>query len=132
MLYERLGRHEEALAALGKLRGAPGFFGKVFVGVSLARMGMHSEAEKVLASLKEAAKKEPFPDYVVVAYLCFALDEREQGFAYLDQAYEARDQGSNRQELAIMSAVWWLEDSRHDPRFTALLKKIGMPAASIH
>jgi len=31
-----------------------------------------------------------------------------------------------------MNAVWWLEDSRDDPRFAALQKKIGSPAAQIH
>jgi hypothetical protein len=132
ILYERLGRHADALAALEKLRATPGFFSKVFVGVSLARMGRRAEAEKILAGLQEAAKKEPFPDSVVVAYLCFALGDQNQGFTYLDQAYEARDQGTNRMELAFMNTVWWLEDSRHDPRFTALLKKIGMPDAYIH
>jgi len=132
MLYERLGRHEEALAALEKLRAAPGFFNHVFVGVCLARMGMRNEAEKILAGVKEEVKKEPLPDYVVVAYLCFALDERDQGFTYLDKAYEARDQDDNRLELAFMNVTWWLEDSRHDPRFAALLKKIGLPAAAIH
>ena len=132
LLYERLGRHAEALSALEKLRAAPGFLNRVFVGVSLAELGKHAEAEKVLASLNEAANKEPFPDYVVVGYLCFVLGERNQGFAYLDKAYEARDQGQNRMELAFMNAVWWLEDSRHDPRFAALLKKMGMPDAYIH
>jgi TolB-like protein len=131
MLYERLGRHEEALAALEKLRAAPGFFSKVFVGVSLAKMGMRSEAEKVLADVKEEVKKERLPDYVVVAYLCFALGDQDQGFAYLDRAYEARDQGVNRMELAYMNATW-PEDARHDPRFAALLRKIGLPAAYIH
>jgi tetratricopeptide (TPR) repeat protein len=129
-LYERLGRHEEALTALEKLRAAPGFVNSVYVGISLARMGMRSEAEKVLARLKEAVKKERFPDYVAVAYLCFALGDRNQGFTYLDKAYEARDQDNNRLDLAFMNAVWWLEDSRHDPRFAALLRKIGSPAAS--
>ena len=132
LLYERLGRHAEALSALEKLRAAPGFFNSVFVGVSLAKLGKRAEAEKVLAGLNEAPKKEPFPDYVVVAYLCFALGDQDQGFAYLDKAYQARDQGQNRMELAFMNAVWWLEDSRHDPRFAALLKKIGLPAAAIH
>ena len=131
-LYEHLGRHEEALTALGKLRAAPGFVNRAYAGISLARMGMRSEAEKVLASLKEAAKKERLPDYVAVAYLCFALGDRDQGFAYLDQAYEARDQGQNRLALAFINATCWLEDWRRDPRFTALLKRMGSPAANIH
>jgi len=114
------------------LRAVPGFFNSVSVGVSLARLGMRSEAEKILASLKDTIKKDPSADYVVMAYLCFALGDQDQGFAYLDRAYEARDQGVNRMELAFMNLVWWLEDSRHDPRFAVLLKKIGMPEAYIH
>jgi serine/threonine-protein kinase len=134
LLYERLGQHEEALAALEKLRAAPlpGFLKSVSVGISLARMGMRSEAEKVLASVKEEARKERSPDYVFVAYLCFGLGDRDQGFAYMDRAYEARDQGVNRMELAYVNAMWWLEDWRHDPRFAALMKKMGLPAADIH
>jgi hypothetical protein len=35
-------------------------------------------------------------DYVLIGYIRFALGDRNQGFAYLDQAYAARDQGTNR------------------------------------
>jgi serine/threonine protein kinase/TolB-like protein len=132
LLYERLGRHEEALAALEKLRAAPrSLLLSEFVVFSLAKMGQRAEAEKVLASLKEAEKNEHPPDYVLLAYTRFALGDRNQGFAYLDQAFAARDQGINRLELAYMNPVWWLEGSRDDPRFAALLKKIGLPAAHI-
>jgi hypothetical protein len=92
-------------------------------------VGKRAEGQQLLASLNEAAKKERFPDYVIVAVLCFALGDRDQGFAYLDRAYEERDEGQNRQELAFINAVGWLEDWRHDPRFAALMKRIGMPAA---
>jgi TolB-like protein len=130
-LCERLGRHEAASTALAKLRAVPGLFNTVWTGVSLAIMGKRAEAQKILASVKEGAKKDPSTDYGAVAYLCFALGDQDQGFAYLDRAYEARDQGVNRMELAYMNATW-PEEARHDPRFTALLKKIGMPAAYIH
>jgi tetratricopeptide (TPR) repeat protein len=133
LLYERLGRHEDALAALEKLRAAPrSLFLSEFVVFSLAKMGQRAEAEKVLASLREAEKNEQPPDYALLAYTRFALGDRNQGFAYLDQAYAARDQGVNRLELAFMNPIWWLEDSRQDPRFAALLKKIGSPAANVH
>jgi len=133
MLYEGLGRHEDALAAVDKLRAARGqLIFSEFAVTSLAKMGKHAEAEKLLASLKEAEEKERFPDYVMMAYPRFALGEWEQGFAYLDQAYKARDQGVNRMELAFMDDVWKLEDWHDDPRFQALLKKIGNPAANLH
>jgi Flp pilus assembly protein TadD len=133
LFYEGLGRHEEAMSAVDKLRAAAERLpnGELAV-VSLAKMGRRAEAEKLLAGLKDAEKKQPFPDYVLMAYPRFALGDRDQGFAYLDQAYEARDQGINRLELVFMNAVWWLEDWRGDPRFAALLKKIGSPAAPLH
>jgi TolB-like protein/tRNA A-37 threonylcarbamoyl transferase component Bud32/Flp pilus assembly protein TadD len=133
LFYEGLGRHEEAMSAVEKLRAAPEQLPNgEFAVVSLAKMGKRAEAEKALAGLKDAEKKEHFHDYVMMACPRFALGDRNQGFAYLNQAYEARDQGINRLELAFMSAVWWLEDWRDDPRFTAILKKIGLPAAAIH
>ena len=133
LVYERLGRHDEALTALEKLRAAPGLHEKSeMVGVLLAKMGKRAEAEKILANLKDAVKKERIPDYTDMADLCFALGDRNQGFAYLDQAYEARDQGINRFNLAFLNPYYSLEDARNDPRFAALLKKIGLPAAAIH
>ena len=133
MMYEGLGRHEDALAAVDKLRAAGGqLIFSEFAVTSLAKMGKRTEAAKLLASLKEAEEKERSPDYVVMAYPRFALGDWEQGFAYLDQAYKARDRGVNRMELAFLDDVWRLEDWHDDPRFQALLKKIGNPAANLH
>ena len=133
ILYEGLGRHEEALAAVEKLRASPERLANgEFVVISLTKMGKRTEAEKVLVGLKDAEKKERFPDYVMMAYPRFALGDREQGFAYLDQAYQARDKGFNRGDLAFMNAVWALEDWHRDPRYTALLKKMGNPAAQMN
>ena|SRR5271157_3971021 len=133
ILYEGLGRHEEALAAIEKLRAAPERLpNSEFLVTSLAKMGRRAEAEKALVDLKEAEKKEKVPDYAMMAYPRFALGDWDQGFALLDQAYEARDLGVNRLELAFMSPAWALEDFHNDPRFKALLKKIGNPAANLN
>jgi len=133
MLFEGLGRHEDALAAVDKLRAARGqLMNSEFAVVSLAKMGKRAEAEKLLASLKEAEEKERFPEYVMMAYPRFALGDRDQGFAYLDRAYQARDHSSNAVDLAFLNAVFGLEDFHNDPRFQAVLKKIGNPAANLH
>ena len=133
MLYESLGRHQDALAAVEKLRAAPERLGNSeFVVISLAKMGKRAEAEKLLASLKEAEEQERFPDYIMMAYPRFALGDRDQGFAYLDRAYQARDHGTNAVDLAFLNAVFGLEDFHNDPRFQAVLKKIGNPAANLH
>jgi serine/threonine-protein kinase len=133
LAYERLGRHEEALATLEKLRAAPGLRANIEdLGVLLAQMGKRAEAEKILADLKGAVKKERIPHYIGMARLCSALGDRDQAFAYLDQAYDARDQGAFRHDLAFLNRYDSLEGVRHDPRFVALLKKIGLPAEAIH
>ena len=135
LVYERMGRHEEALTALEKLRAASAgdLPLRISSGVVLAQMGKRAEAEKILADVKGAAKRELTPDYVTVADLCFALGYRDQGFTYLDQAYEeARDQGVFRHRLAFLNDIERSEDVRNDPRFAALLRKIGLPAAYIH
>jgi len=116
---------------LEKLQALPkSLYLSEFVVFSLAKTGQLDDAEKLLASLKNAEEKENSPDYVRMAYIRFALDDLNQGFAYLDQAYAARDQGINRQELAFMNPVWWLEDSRKDPRYVALQRKMGLPAVN--
>jgi eukaryotic-like serine/threonine-protein kinase len=133
MMYEGLGRHEDALAAVDKLRAARGqLINSEYAVVSLAKMGKSAEAEKLLASLKEAEEKERFPDYVMMAYPRFALGDWDQGFAYLDRAYQARDQGLNALDLAFLNASWGLEDWHNDPRFQELLRKIGNPVANHH
>jgi len=132
MMYEGLGRHEDALAAVEKLRAARGQLNSSELAVvSLAKMGKRAEAEKLLASLKDAEEKERFPDYVIMAYPRFALGDWEQGFAYLDRAYQARDHGSNAVSLAFLNAAFGLEDFHDDPRFQAMLKKMGNPAANL-
>jgi TolB-like protein len=132
-LYEALGRHAEALAAVEKLRAAPGrFLYLAYVVISLAKMGERAEAEKAMVDLKEVEKKEKIPEYVGMAYPCFALGDWDRGFALLDQAYEARDQGTNRVDLAFISPGFALEDFHNDPRFKAFLKKIGNPAANLY
>jgi len=134
LIYERLGRHEEASTALEKLRGASAsdLPLRISSGVVLAQMGKRAEAEKILADVKDVAKRERIPDYVNMAHLCFALGHRDQGFAYLDQAYAARDQGVLRERLAFLNLYIWSDGVRNDPRFAALQKKIGLPADHIH
>jgi serine/threonine protein kinase/tetratricopeptide (TPR) repeat protein len=130
LVYESLGRHEEALTALEKLRADPRFIG--WLGYILAEIGKRAEAEKILADLQNGAKKGRVPNYYFMACLCFALGDRNQGFACLDRAYElARDQGVYRAGLAWLIRNFWLDDCRNDPRFAALLKKIGLPSSAI-
>jgi non-specific serine/threonine protein kinase len=131
--YERLGRHEEALRALEKVRAVPELNAQTeMMGYTLAMLGKRAEAERILADLKAGVKKGHIPNYVLAAHICFALGDRNQGFAFLDQAYEARDLDAHRLFLDYLKPIYSLEDLRNDPRFVAFLRKIGLPEAYIH
>jgi len=56
-----------------------------------------------------------------MALLCFALGKNDLGFQWLEKSYEEHDGW-----LMNMKVDFLLDDVRDDPRFAALLKKIGL------
>ena len=56
-----------------------------------------------------------------IAELFFLLGEEEKGFEWLDKAYEERDF-----HLIFLRVDPAFDSVRSDPRFIALLKKIGL------
>ena len=87
--------------------------------VTYARMGRTGEARKILQEFVELAKRRYVsPDQM--AMICASLGEKEQAFAWLDKAYQAR----SGMGLLLISAAY--DPLRSDPRFTALLNKIGL------
>ncbi len=90
------------------------------IGITYARMGRTEEAQHVLNNLLERSKQGYVPP-TIFAILYFALEEIDQGFDWLKRALEVHDPG------LIWLGVHPLYDSvRSDPRFTAMLKKIGL------
>ncbi|MEP6995527.1 MAG: hypothetical protein ABI968_13465, partial [Acidobacteriota bacterium] len=88
--------------------------------VTYAQMGRTTEARKILQEFLElAGRRYVSPDQVAMIYA--SLGEKDQAFAWLDKAYEAR---SGMATLLITPAY---DPLRADPRFTALLKKMGLP-----
>jgi TolB-like protein/DNA-binding winged helix-turn-helix (wHTH) protein/Tfp pilus assembly protein PilF len=84
--------------------------------------GNRSEAEKVLQTLSDRGKKSyvsPFD----LALIHAALGEKDQAFALLNKAVAERS--------TFLVYVKWeprLDPLRSDPRFTQILKQIGLPA----
>jgi TolB-like protein/DNA-binding winged helix-turn-helix (wHTH) protein/Tfp pilus assembly protein PilF len=60
-----------------------------------------------------------------LAFLYAALDEKDQAFAWLDKAYQNREGG-----LMFLNTPLYFDAVRFDPRFTKLLRKIGVPRAN--
>ncbi len=89
-------------------------------GISYARMGRREEAQQVLSDLLERSKQE-YVSPIIFAGLYFALEENDQGFDWLERAYKVRDP-----ILAFLRANPIYDPVRSDPRFTDMLKKIGL------
>lgn len=90
------------------------------MGIACARMGDRPEALKIADEYAAAARSDPNEAYTA-AILFFALGEKDRGFELLD---EARDFRSRR--LVFLKTSPYFETVRQDPRFLALLKKVGL------
>jgi len=92
----------------------------------LARAGYVREALKAIDDLKHLAGGR-IPSPWAVAFVYIGLDDRDRAFEWLDRAVDARSW-----ELPViehMPPSWSLSQKfRSDPRFAALLKRIGPPA----
>ena len=117
MLQEK---HEEALEAIQKETIPFKAILELHTGIVYARMGKKEEARQILNEYTELSKKEINPQYFL-SILCFALEENDLGFQWLDKAYEEHDPW-----LGYLNIDFLLDSVREDPRFKALLKKMNL------
>ena len=122
-VQERRGEFDEASAAFQHAiqlsPQSPSF--RAALGRVFALLGKHVEAEKILADLIELSTKRyvsPFD----LALLNIALDHYDEGFEWLEKA--AQDRGIEIISLQV-DPRW--ESVRSDPRFIALVDKLGLP-----
>jgi hypothetical protein len=78
--------------------------------------GRTAEAREALRKLME----QPTPEPLEVARVCAALGDRDQAFQWLDRVPQ-------RGRIASIVGPEW-DKLRPDPRYAALLKKIGLSA----
>jgi serine/threonine-protein kinase len=93
-----------------------------YIGNTYAVMGETDKAKRVLDDLEERAKETYVPPYLL-ARLYFVLGDHDKAYEWLDRAYEEHDYWLC--ELKIDSIVDTL-NLRSDPRYQAMLKKIGL------
>ncbi|MFQ5866060.1 MAG: protein kinase [bacterium] len=115
--------YEEALAEFRKEKElSMGWWPviEVYIGLTYVRMGKRGEAQEVLHNLIERLEQTHyFPE--VLAALYFTLGKKDQGFEWLEKAYEEGDIGPWRLKIEPI-----YDGVRSDPRFKALLKKVGL------
>ncbi|MCI0695466.1 protein kinase [candidate division KSB1 bacterium] len=90
------------------------------LGHAYAASGKRSEALAILAQLQQQPLQ-PFVSPLHLAFVYLGLDEKDRAFEWLEKAYEER-----ANYLIYLEVEPLFDDLRSDPRFAALLKKVGL------
>jgi hypothetical protein len=115
--------YQEAQVAFDKRREIPGglmFAERPTVAIMEERMGKAGEAQRVLEELLELSKTY-YVQPTALATLHFSLGEDKKGFEQLEKAYNELDYF-----LYYTNVDPLYKTVRSDPRFMAILKKIGL------
>jgi tetratricopeptide (TPR) repeat protein len=117
------GRLDMAQADFEKARELAGSFDpEVEFSLALLReaKGDAGAVEASLNAVLEQATREPVSPYLV-ALFHFALGRNDEGFELLERAYAERDR-----EILSMKMDYHLASVRSDPRYTNLLRRVGL------
>jgi serine/threonine protein kinase len=116
------GQHEEGIALLKRTLEKSGTNWLVlgFLGYAYGISGKKNEAKRILTDILNQYDQN-FISPVVIANIHAGLDNRKQALDWLERAYEER-----WSQLAYIKASRFWDNIRTEPRFQALLKKIGL------
>ncbi len=123
MIYLEKSMYDQALTEFQKERALSGVWDhelENLIGMTYAKMGKRTKAREVLDGLVKRWKQE-YASPFYIARLYFALKESDQGFKWLNQAYQERD--SCLLEIKVDPGF---DNVRSDARFWALLKKMRL------
>jgi len=121
--YAQKAMYDEAIAEARKAIELSGEGIPVFVallGTIYSYSGKRDQAEKVLHQLRELSKQRYVsPFYIALIYL--GIGQKNQAFEWLEKAFDEHDHAMETLKVDPM-----LDSIRSDPRFKALLKKMGL------
>jgi TolB-like protein/Tfp pilus assembly protein PilF len=121
--YAENGEYEAGIVVLEKvvnLTKGKSPFALGFLGYAYGLAGKKEEAQEILDKVLERSKRGYFsPHFIAVIYT--ALGDKDKAFEWLEKAHEERDP-----RLYPIKVIPRLESLHSDPRFTALLKKMGL------
>jgi Flp pilus assembly protein TadD len=121
LALQRIHRDQEALADLETYRALPdgGLGGSV--GYGYAALGRRREAATVLRELEEQSRRRSVPPYDL-AVIHAGLGQTDDALLWLDKSLATHDP-----ESMILPIDPRLDSVRGDPRFVALLRRMGLP-----
>jgi len=119
--YVEKGMYEQAIAEYQKAIPASGDSPDELasLGFAYGRSGKRKEALQVIDELKARSKRSYIPP-TLIAYVYGGLAETDQAFAWLDKAFDERDH-----MLVLLKVEPIFDGLRSDPRFAALLRRVG-------
>ena len=122
MAYVQLGKYERSIAVYQKAVMLSDGLAEIKAGLGHAYgvAGRTDEARAILDEFRELEKQHYIPP-VQMAFVAFGLGETEPGFRLLGRAYRERSW-----ELVFLATEPWFDHLHNDPRFTDLVKKIGL------
>ena len=119
--YGLEGRHDEAIAELNRAlalsENSPVMMGHL--GAAFAMKRSRTDADRILREMQNLASREYVPASAF-AMVYAALGDNARAMDALERAYEEHDFS-----MAQIGVVPWFKSLRDDPRFQALLKKLG-------
>jgi TolB-like protein/DNA-binding winged helix-turn-helix (wHTH) protein/Tfp pilus assembly protein PilF len=120
--YLQKGMHAEALGVCQEMLNRWGRDPQILwdLGYTSAVSGKHDQARQVLAELHERAQHS-YVKPLAAAWILIGLGAKDLAFTWLDQAYAEHDP-----YLTLLNADPVYDSLRPDPRFTTLLKKVGL------
>jgi serine/threonine-protein kinase len=125
-VYARQGKLDEAIAALQTAVEKSGGQNPMLatLGYALGRAGKRDEAMQVIEKLQERAETR-YVSAMDLAVVYAGLNDREKVFEWLDRAFLERS-------TWLVHIAWddRFADFHSDPRFFALLRRIGLPEAA--
>ena len=124
LAYEQNEIYEEAIAELRKAISLSGGITVMIgaLGYSYAVSGRRDKAKKVLEELRELSQRRYVSPYSI-ATIYVGLGDKDQAFEWLQKAYQDRSAWLIHLHLKVDPR---LDSLRSDPRFIALLKKMGL------
>ncbi len=125
LAYEQKGLREQAIAEYQRVNDLAGDMPTVRVTAQLliahvyAAWGKRSEAEKTLNELWRQPDLTPYSFLIATVYT--GLGDKERAFEWLNKAYEKHDG-----QMVMLKVDPNLDGLRADPRFTDLLRRVGL------
>lgn len=119
--YVGAGMKSEAIEAADRFAKLVGpADGKLMHAYVYGLLGMKEESRKLLSEIELVYKEENVsPSFI--AFIHFLLGDADVGFEWLERAYQSYDRF-----VLLIGIESWMEPFRSDPRYLAMLKKIGL------